>query len=114
MSVCLKPLTTVTGAANLSFAISGMGTALQSYRPYLAKWLEDNVPEGLAVLTLTDHHCRRLSTFNSIERGIQKKLQRRTSKVRVFTNIESLERFVSAVLVKIDDKWVVAEKGYIT
>jgi hypothetical protein len=32
-------------------AISGTGTAPQSYRFYLAKWLEDNVPEGLAVFT---------------------------------------------------------------
>ncbi|MFB0991867.1 MAG: hypothetical protein QMB78_06635, partial [Rhodospirillales bacterium] len=49
---------------------SGTGTAPQSYRFYLAKWLEDNVPEGLAVLTL---HSHRLSTSNPIERGIQKK-----------------------------------------
>ena len=33
--------------------------------------------------------------------------------VRDFSNIELLKRFVSDVLVKIDDKWVVAEKGYI-
>jgi putative transposase len=71
------------------------------------------VPEGLAVFTLLDHHRRRLRTSNPIERGIQQELKRRTRKVRVFPNIESLERLVAAVLVEIDDKWVAAEKGYI-
>jgi putative transposase len=67
------------------------------------------VPEGLAVFTLPD----RLRTSNPVERGIQQELKRRTRKVHIFPNIESLERLVSAVLVKIDDKWVVAERGYI-
>ncbi len=52
-------------------------------------------------------------TSNPIERGIQQELKRRTRKVRVFPNIESLERLVSAVLVEIDDKWAAADKGYI-
>ena len=39
--------------------------------------------------------------------------QKLTGKVRVFPNIESLERLVSAVLVEIDDKWAAANKGYI-
>ena len=51
---------------------------VESYRektPYLAKWLKDNVPEGLAVFTLPGYrHCR-LLTSNSIERGIQQKLK---------------------------------------
>ena len=81
--------------------------------PYLAEWLEDIVPEGLAVFTLPDNHRRQLRTSNPVERGIQQEHKRRTRKVRVFPNIESLKLVVSAVLVKIDDKWVAAEKGYI-
>lgn len=65
------------------------------------------------MFTLLDHHRRRLRTSNPIERGIQQELKRRTRKVRVFPNIESLERLVAAVLVEIDEKWVAAEKGYI-
>ena len=63
--------------------------------------------------TLPDHHRGRLRTSNRIERGIQQELKRRTRKVRVFPNIESLERLVSDVLVEIDDKWVAVEKEYI-
>ena len=81
--------------------------------PYLAKWLEDNVLDGMAVFTLPDNLRLRLRTSNPAERSIQQELKRRTCKVCVFPNIESLELVVSAVLVKIDDIWVAAEKGYI-
>jgi transposase-like protein len=57
--------------------------------------------------------CRRLRTSNPIERGIQQEIKRRTQKVRIFPNEQSLERLVSAVLVEIDDKWANAEKAYI-
>ena len=65
------------------------------------------------MFTLPDNHRRQLRTSNPVERGIQQEHKRRTRKVRVFPNIESLKLVVSAVLVKIDDKWVAAEKGYI-
>ena len=81
--------------------------------PYLAEWLEDIVPEGLAVFTLPDNHRRQLRTSNPVERGIQQEHKRRTRKVSVYPNIETIVCVFSAVLVKIDDKWVAAEKGYI-
>ncbi|MCP4524907.1 MAG: IS256 family transposase, partial [Aestuariibacter sp.] len=74
---------------------------------------EDNIPEGLAVFTLPEHHRRRLRTSNPIERGIQQEIKRRTQKVRIFPSEQSLERLVSAVLVEIDDKRASAEKAYI-
>ncbi len=46
-------------------------------------------------------------------RAIQQELKRRTVKVRVFPNEESLERLVSAVLVEIDERWAVDTKAYI-
>ena len=48
-----------------------------------------------------------------IERAVQQELKRRTVKVRVFPNEESLERLVSAVLVKIDERWAVDTKACI-
>jgi hypothetical protein len=92
------------------------GEARSSARPTapkLAAWLEENVPEGLAVFTLPKHHRRRLRTSNPIERGVQQELKRRTVKVRVFPNEASPKRLVSAVLVEIDDKWAADTKGYI-
>ena len=64
----------------------------------------------MVILALANYHRRRLRISNPIERGIQEKLKRRTRKVRVFPNIETLNPLASAVLVKIDDKWVAAKK----
>ena len=89
---------------------------VESYRDKAAKlaaWLEDNVPDGLAVFTLPEGHRRRLRTSNPMERAIQQEIKRRTQKVRVFPNEKSLERLVSAVLVEIDDKWAADTKAYI-
>ncbi len=74
-----------------------------------ASWLEKNA--GLAVFTLPDAHRKRMRTSNGIERPIQQELKRRTSKVRVFPNLASLERLSTAVL--IDEKWETETKAYI-
>ena len=79
----------------------------------LADWLEQNVPEGLAVFTLPEHHRKRLRTSNPIERSVQQELKRRTVKVRVFPDEDALLRLVSAVLVEIDNKWASETKAYI-
>jgi transposase-like protein len=106
----------VWNAPNLQTAEQNLRQLVESYRdkaPNLAQWLEDNIPEGLAVFTLPEGHRRRLRTSNPIERAIQQEIKRRTQKVRVFPNEKSLERLVSAVLVEIDDKWATADKAYI-
>lgn len=106
----------VWNAPNLQTAEQNLRQLVERYRhkaPNLAQWLEDNIPEGLAVFTLPEGHRRRLRTSNPIERAIQQEIKRRTQKVRVFPNEKSLERLVSAVLVEIDDKWATADKAYI-
>ncbi len=96
----------VWNAASLPKAETALVELIATYRdtaPKLAGWLEESVPEGLA--------RRRMRTSNSIERAIQQELKRRTVKVRVFPNEQSLERLVSAVLVEIDDKWAADTKA---
>ncbi len=44
-----------------------------------------------------------MRTSNGIERPIQQELRRRTARVRVFPNLDALERFSTAVLVEIDE-----------
>ena len=73
-------------------ALAELVAACRDAAPKLADWLEENVPEGLAVFSLPEHHHRRMRTSNPIERAIQQELKRRTVKVRVFPNEESLER----------------------
>ncbi|MFQ5439297.1 MAG: crossover junction endodeoxyribonuclease RuvC, partial [Paracoccaceae bacterium] len=50
---------------------------------------------------------------SQVQRAIQQELKRRTVKIRVFPNEESLERLTTAVLVEIDDKWGAETKAYI-
>ena len=106
----------IWNAPDPNLATESLRRLVESYRDKAAKlaaWLEDNVPDGLAVFTLPEQHRRRMRTSNPMERTIQQEIKRRTQKVRVFPNEKSLERLVSAVLVEIDDKWASADKAYI-
>lgn len=111
-----RQLRSVWTADDLAKAETALAELVASYRdtaPKLAAWLEENVPEGLAVFTLPEHHRKRLRTSNPMERSIQQELKRRTVKVRVFPSEDALLRLVSAVLVEIDDKWAAETKAYI-
>ncbi len=109
-------LRAVWNAASLAKAETALAELVGTYRdtaPKLAAWMEESVPEGLAVFALPEHHRRRMRISNPMERAVQQELKRRTAKVRVFPNEDELERLVSAVLVEIDDKWAVDNKAYI-
>ncbi|MBN3536842.1 IS256 family transposase [Sphingomonas pseudosanguinis] len=109
-------LRSIWNAPTLAKAQVALDELVAGYRdtaPSLATWLENAVPEGLAVFTLPEHHRRRLRTSNLIERAVQQELKRRTVKVRVFPNDQALLRLVSAVLVEIDETWASDNKAYI-
>lgn len=111
-----KQLRAVWNASSLQAAQAELDALVTRYRdkhPDFADWLENNIPEGLAVFSLPEAHRKRMRTSNGIERPIQQELKRRTSKVRVFPNIASLERLSTAVLVEIDEKWETETKAYI-
>ena len=109
----LKPIWTADDLAKAETALTGLVTSYRDTAPKLAAWLEENVPEGLAVFTLPEHHRKRMRTSNPMERSVQQELKRRTVKVRVFPGEDSLLRFVSAVLVEIDEKWASDNKAYL-
>ena len=101
----LKSIWTADDLARAETALTELVASYRDTAPRLAAWLEENVPEGLAVFTLPEHHRKRLRTSNPIERSVQQELKRRTAKVRVFPGEDALLRLVSAVLVEIDEKW---------
>lgn len=84
--------------------LSRMIEVYRKKAPALAKWAEENIPEGLAVFRLPASHRRRLRTTNSVER-INEEIKRRTRVARLFPNEESLLRLVSAVLSEISEDW---------
>ena len=88
---------------------------LQKYEqtaPKLAAWLEESLPEGLAVLAFPEPHRRLLRTTNGVER-INREIKRRTQVASIFPNEASCLRLVSALLMEISDDWQ-AGKAYLT
>ncbi len=111
-----EELRAVWDAPSLGGAEEELKRLVAKYRntaPKLAAWLEENVPEGLAVFKLPREHRRPMRTSNPIERSIQQELKRRTRKIRVFPNEASLVRLVSAILVEIDEQWAASQKPYV-
>ena len=106
----------VWDARTLASAEAELAQLVKKYNdtaPKLAAWLEANVPEGLTVFQLPSKHRVRMRTSNAIERAVQQEIKRRTAKIRLFPNVDSLLRLVTAVLVEIDEKWSVARDRYI-
>jgi putative transposase len=107
-------LRAVFNALNRTEADRLLGQMVQKYAPQapkLAKWLEDNVPEGLTVFDFPAEHRRKLRTNNMLER-LNRELKRRTRVATLFPNEGSLLRLATAVLMETDDEWQ-TEKRYL-
>ena len=115
-SVIGAELRAVWNARDLNRAKEELRLLVQQYEktaPGLSRWLERNVPEGLAVFGLPEPHRVKMRTSNPIERSVQQEIKRRTIKVRVFPSVEALLRLVSAILVEIDERWAASTQPYI-
>ena len=67
--------------------------------PKPAAWMEENLPQGLTVLSLPQAHQKSLRTTNGLER-VNQELKRRTRVARMFSDKASLLRLVSALLLR--------------
>jgi putative transposase len=72
--------------------------------PRLARWMEETLPEGLAVFAFPAEHRRLLRTTNGLER-LHQEIKRRTRVARLFPNEASCLRLVTAVVMEISDEW---------
>ncbi len=72
--------------------------------PEFVNWLEENIEDGLTFFQFPHIHRRRVRTVNGLER-LNQEIARRTRIVRLFPNIESCLRSVSAIPVEINDDW---------
>ena len=66
--------------------------------------MEENVAQGLTVMSFPVEHQRRLRTTNLSER-VNRELKRRTRVVGIFPNAAALERLATAVLMEMDEDW---------
>lgn len=78
----------------------------------LADWMETNLPEGLAVMSLPDHQRRRLRTSNAAER-LHREIKRRSRVAGLFPNEASVLRLVTAIHIEISEDWETG-RAYLT
>jgi len=71
----------------------------------LARWLEENIPQGLTVFAFPAYQRRLLRTTNGLER-LTREIRRRSRIVGIFPNEMSCLRLVTAVLMEISDEWL--------
>ena len=102
-----RAIRSVFNAPDRETAERTLAQTAERYRkraPRLAAWLEESVPEALAVFDLPEPHRRLLRTVNSLE-NLNKQIRRRTSVAGLFPNEPSLLRLVSAVLAETSEEW---------
>jgi transposase-like protein len=103
----LEELRAILHASNKPMAQNLLRQMVETYSksaPELAAWLESNVPESFAVFDLPPEHRVKMRTSNMIER-LNQELKRRTRVIRIFPNIASLLRLITARLCEISDSW---------
>ena len=99
-------------AKNLTCAEERLQKCVAKYSksaPQFADWIEENIPEGLAVFALPSKHRRRMRTTNMLER-LHEEIKRRTRVARLFPNEASLLRLVSAIEMEISEDWIAGKR----
>ena len=100
-------LRTIFNAPDRATAESYLAHTVQKYdktASKLARWIEQNVPEGLTVFSFPPTHRRLLRTSNGLER-LNREIERRTRVVGIFPHEAACLRLISAVLMEVDDEW---------
>lgn len=71
--------------AHAELMLETMVVMYEKSAPELAKWMEHNIPEGLAICGLPENVRKRLRTFNMCE-NLNSQISRRTRVVSLFPN----------------------------
>ena len=77
----------------------------QKRAPEFAKWLDENIEEGLVVYQFPREHWKKIRTSNGIER-VNREIKRRSRVAVLFPNKESALRLVTGVIIEIHEEWV--------
>lgn len=96
-------------------ALERLKRTVERFKDKAAKfcdWLEENFIEGLTFFDFPESHWKRIRTVNIIER-INQEQKRRTKAVRLFPNVESCERLVVTIAMRIHEEWAVGNR-YVT
>lgn len=102
----------IFNSPTLDIALEMKRRAVERYQkraPEFAKWLDENIEEGLTVFQFPKEHRRKIRTSNGIER-INREIKRRTRVAVLFPNKESALRLVTGVIIEIHDDWVTGKQ----
>ena len=72
-------------------------------------WLEENFVEGLTFFDFPKTHWKKIRTNNLMERMNQEQ-KRRTRSARLFPSVESCERLVITIAMRINEDWSTSKK----
>jgi transposase-like protein len=79
--------------------------------PKVAAMLRDGLEDCLSVLSMPEHHRKRLASTNLLE-NIMKRLKKRTKVVGVFPNRAACDRLIGAQLLELHESWLTATTSY--
>lgn len=89
-----------------------MRKVIERYKDKASKfcdWLEENFVEGLTFFDFPKAHWKKIRTNNLMERMNQEQ-KRRTRSVRLFPSLESCERLVITIAMRINEDWSTSKK----
>jgi putative transposase len=98
----------ICNSPSLEMARDLVRKAVEKYQkraPEFARWLDENIEEGLTVYQFPREHWKKLRTSNGIER-VNREIKRRTRVAVLFPNKESALRLVTGVIIEIHEEWV--------
>lgn len=81
--------------------------------PKLAKQIEDQIEQCLAIMQFPATHRRRLHSTNMVER-LMEEIARRTKVVGIFPNDASCDRLVGALVIEYHEKWQCERRRYVS
>jgi transposase-like protein len=79
--------------------------------PKVAAMLRESLEDCLSVLSMPEHHRKRLASTNLLE-NIMKRLKKRTKVVGVFPNRAACDRLIGAQLLELHESWLTEPKPY--
>jgi putative transposase len=102
----------ICNSPTLAMAQEAKRMAIEKYQkraPEFARWLEENIDEGLTVYQFPQEHRRKIRTSNGMER-LNKEIKRRTRVAVLFPNKESALRLVTGVVIEIHEEWITGKQ----
>lgn len=88
-----------------------MAAKWRSAYPAVAAMFEDGAADCLTVLSMPEHHRRRLASTNMAE-SLMKRLRKRTRVVGIFPNRASCDRLIGSQLLEVHEDWQTEPKAY--